>query len=166
MMSISIAYRTHRALEKVAERNAAYYGKYPEDIRRVKDLIKYIQGIPVPLPGGGRLSALRLRQLGMQFGFHGEISKSQNMPCADSQSEGGIDTVHGEVMSHFLIMTHKLTSCPDLICHLASDLNQFGYFTRPTMVAFEGIVAFDTAPLYALMHEPIYARGYAKAFIV
>ena len=42
-----------------------------EDIRRVKDLVRYISKEHVTLPSGGRLSVLRLRQLGMCFGFHG-----------------------------------------------------------------------------------------------
>ena len=114
-----------KLFQKVAERNIAYYAKYTEDIHRVKDIIRYIHIQPVILPGGGKLSILRLRQLGMLFGFHG---------C--------LDTVH------------------EMICRLAADLNLFGFFTRPTLAAFQNMVPFDTAPLYALIHEPIYARGY------
>lgn len=55
----------------MAERNRVYYRKYGEDIRRVKDVVRYISKEPVMLPSGGRLSVLRLRQLGMYFGFHG-----------------------------------------------------------------------------------------------
>lgn len=43
---------------------------------------------------------------------------------------------------------------------MAADLSLFGYLTRPTLAAFEGMFAFDTNPLYALIHEVIYARGY------
>ena len=56
---------------KVAERNKAYYRKYGEDIRRVKDVVRYIAKEHITLPSGGRLSVLRLRQLGIYFGFHG-----------------------------------------------------------------------------------------------
>ena len=56
---------------------------------------------------------------------------------------GGLDDVH------------------DLICRLASDLNHFGFFTRPTLAAFANFIPFDVAPLYALIHEPLYARGSA-----
>ena len=116
-----------KLLEKVYERNLAYYHKYPEDVHRVKDIIRHISKEAVILPAGGKLSILRLRQLGMLFGYH-----------------GGLDDVH------------------DLICRLASDLNHFGFFTRPTLAAFADFTPFDNAPLYALMHEPLYARGSAS----
>ena len=48
-----------------------YYEKYPEDIHRVQDLVRHIEKKPILLPSGGNLSILRLRQLGMLFGFHG-----------------------------------------------------------------------------------------------
>jgi len=110
---------------KVAERNLAYYSKYPEDVGRVKEIVRLITKSPkILLPCGGTLSVLRLRQLGMLFGFHG---------C--------LDTVH------------------EMICRFTSDLNQFKFFTRPTLTAFGSMVPFDAMPLYALIHEPIYARG-------
>jgi pimeloyl-ACP methyl ester carboxylesterase len=116
---------------KVKERNQAYYQKYPEDIHRVKDVIRYIEKKnnekkEILLPSGGKLTVLRLRQLGMLFGFHGTM-----------------DGVH------------------EMICRFTSDLTQFGFFTRPTLAQFGDMMPFDTMPLYALMHEPIYARGNA-----
>lgn len=113
-----------RLFRKVKQRNKVYYQKYTEDIHRVKDIVRYIQKEDVKLPSGGKLSVLRLRQLGINFGFHGSI-----------------DSVH------------------EMITRFTSDLNQFGFFTRPTLAAFEAMTPFDTMPLYALLHEPIYARG-------
>ena len=63
--------KPNREVEKVAERNHAYYGKYPEDEKRVKDIIRKLKGVAINLPSGGKLSVLRLRQLGLLFGFHG-----------------------------------------------------------------------------------------------
>ena len=111
---------------KIRQRNKAYYQKYSEDIHRVKDIVRYIQKENVKLPSGGTLSVLRLRQLGMHFGYHGYM-----------------DNVH------------------EMITRFTSDLNQFGFFTRPTLTAFDAMIAFDTMPLYALLHEPIYAQGKA-----
>lgn len=116
-----------RLFRKVKQRNKVYYQKYTEDIHRVKDIVRYIQKEDVKLPSGGKLSVLRLRQLGIYFGFHGSI-----------------DSVH------------------EMITRFTSDLNQFGFFTRPTLAAFEAMTPFDTMPLYALLHEPIYARGGAS----
>lgn len=116
----------NRLFRKVKQRNKAYYQKYTEDIHRVKDIVRYIQKEDVKLPSGGKLSVLRLRQLGISFGYH-----------------GAIDSVH------------------EMITRFTSDLNQFGFLTRPTLAAFEAMTTFDTMPLYALLHEPIYARGAA-----
>ena len=119
----------NKLFRKIKQRNKAYYQKYTEDIHRVKDIVRYIQKEDVKLPSGGRLSVLRLRQLGMYFGFHGTM-----------------DTVH------------------EIITRFTSDLNQFGYFTRPTLAAFDGIIPFDLVPLYALLHEPCYAQGVAPGW--
>lgn len=118
-----------KLFRKVKQRNKAYYQKYTEDIHRVKDIVRYIQKEDVKLPSGGKLSVLRLRQLGMYFGFHGTM-----------------DTVH------------------EMITRFTSDLNQFGFFTRPALAAFDGMVFFDLVPLYALLHEPCYAQGTAPGW--
>ncbi len=65
---------TYTLLDKVAERNGSYYDKYSEDIQRVKNIIHYLQTEKVILPSGGILSIARFRQLGIEFGFHGERS--------------------------------------------------------------------------------------------
>ena len=61
--------------EKVRQRNGAYYQKFPEDVQSVKDIARYLnakaqQNQQVVLPSGGNLSVLRLRQIGIYFGFH------------------------------------------------------------------------------------------------
>ena len=119
----------NKLFRKVKQRNKAYYQKYPEDIHRVKDIIRYIQEENVKLPSGGTLSVLRFRQLGIKFGFHGSMN-----------------TVH------------------EMITRFTSDLNQFGFFTRPSLAAFDAMLPFDTMPLYALLHEPIYAQGNASGW--
>lgn len=116
----------NRLFRKIKERNKVCYQKYSEDIHRVKDIVRYIQRENIRLPSGGKLSVLRLRQLGMDFGFHGSM-----------------DSVH------------------EMITRFTSDLNQFGFFTRPTLTAFDAMIPFDTIPLYALLHEPLYAQGKA-----
>lgn len=107
---------------KVAQRNAAYYNKYPEDINHVRSIVQYLhRDQHVVLPGGGRLSPRRLLTLGHMFGMH-----------------GGLDSVHSMIM------------------RMAMDLQQFGFLTRPTLAQFEAYLPFDTAPIYAILHEAIY----------
>jgi len=67
----------YRALYKrVAKRNQNYYSKYPEDIDRVKTIVKYIQRFgdgTIKLPSEGHLTARRFQQIGIMFGMHGGI---------------------------------------------------------------------------------------------
>ena len=50
-----------------------------------------------------------------------------------------------------------------MILRCISDLDQFSFFTRPTLIAFDGMLPFDSMPLYAVIHELCYVRGYAIA---
>ncbi|KAL8893912.1 MAG: hypothetical protein Q9192_004803, partial [Flavoplaca navasiana] len=132
----------HHVLDKVAERNRNYYSKYPEDIQRVKNIVHYLQTEKVKLPSGGTLSIARFRQLGINFGFHGD-GPLFDLPI-DILTDvlvGGIDTVH------------------EIVLRLDSDLEHFGYFTRPALAGLESTQGFDDAPLYALVHEAIYLQA-------
>lgn len=63
-----------RLYKKVIQRNETYYQKYPEDVGRVKQIVKLLQRFgnsTVRLPSEGSLSARRFQQLGLNFGFHG-----------------------------------------------------------------------------------------------
>ena len=77
---------------------------------------------------------------------------------ADAVIRGYLDTVHGIKLRH-LSVNPLANSISELVMRLTSDINQFGFFTRQTLAAFEHVQWFDDAPLYALLHEPIYARG-------
>ena len=73
-----------RLYRKVIQRTDAYYAKFPEDVDRVKTIMKYLQIFgdgKIKLPSEGSLTRRRFRQLGILFGFH-----------------GGMDTVHEIVL--------------------------------------------------------------------
>lgn len=73
-----------RLYKKVIQRNEAYYAKFPEDIARVKTVLKYLSRFgdgKIKLPSEGTLTRRRFRQMGINFGFH-----------------GGIDSVHDIVL--------------------------------------------------------------------
>lgn len=53
-------------------------------------------------------------------------------------AHGGLDAVHA------------------IILRLVTDLDQFGYFTRASLTQVEDNISFDTNPIYAILHEPIY----------
>jgi pimeloyl-ACP methyl ester carboxylesterase len=66
-----------RLYKRVAKRNEAYYRKYPEDVERVKAIVKLLQRFgdsTVRTPSGGSLSARRFQQLGILFGGHGTFT--------------------------------------------------------------------------------------------
>ncbi|KAL2136034.1 hypothetical protein VTI74DRAFT_5770 [Chaetomium olivicolor] len=53
-------------------------------------------------------------------------------------SHGGLDDIHS------------------LVLQLATDLDQFGFFTRTSLAMLEGQIPFDLYPIYAILHEAIY----------
>lgn len=68
-------------LKQVVKRNDAYYAKFPEDERIVRDLAVHIHSKgKIELPSGGKLTVRGLLALGHAFGAH-----------------GGLDTVHSLV---------------------------------------------------------------------
>ncbi len=60
--------------------------------------------------------------------------------------DGGLDRVH------------------NFITKMKADLDQFNMFTRGTLNSFEQELDFDSAPIYALLHEPcwMYGPGFAS----
>ncbi|KAJ7099498.1 alpha/beta-hydrolase [Mycena belliarum] len=63
------------------KRNESYYHKYPQDIKRVRDILAYLEANNVTLPNGGRLTVSRWLQLGIRFG-----------------ATGGMDQIHQSVL--------------------------------------------------------------------
>lgn len=65
-----------RLYKKVIQRNEAYYSKFPEDVARVKTIMKYLARFgdgKIKLPSDGNLTRRRFRQLGLMLGFHGGL---------------------------------------------------------------------------------------------
>jgi len=54
---------------RVAAKNRLYFQRYPEDAGRVRAIVRRLLEHEVQMPGGGRLSARRFQQLGLQFGM-------------------------------------------------------------------------------------------------
>ncbi|TFK45074.1 alpha/beta-hydrolase [Crucibulum laeve] len=60
---------------RVAKRNEVYYQKYPQDVKRIREILAYLETSEVILPNGGRLTPSRWQQLGIDFGMHGGIDR-------------------------------------------------------------------------------------------
>ncbi|KAJ5081609.1 Proline iminopeptidase [Penicillium alfredii] len=61
-----------RTYEKVEQRNRAYYAKFPEDVDRVKKIMRYLAENKIALSSGW-LTPSRFQQFGILFGFHGGL---------------------------------------------------------------------------------------------
>ncbi|KAH8815008.1 Alpha/Beta hydrolase protein [Xylogone sp. PMI_703] len=62
--------------KRVIDRNKAYYDKFPEDVDRVHDLVRYIKNCGgVDLPAGGHLTVRGLLTLGRHFGMSGGLDR-------------------------------------------------------------------------------------------
>ena len=121
-----------RTFKTVRRRNMTYYEKYPEDIQSVKDIIRHIDE-----------KTQQKEKIALPSGGNFSTSRLRQIGLLFG-FHGGIDTVH------------------DMIYRLVNDLRHFGDFTRPTLAAFEAMLGFDVAPLYALIHEPCYNQGAAS----
>ncbi|MBL8310917.1 MAG: alpha/beta fold hydrolase [Burkholderiales bacterium] len=53
---------------RVIAKNRNYYERYPEDVPRVRDIVRYLSRHEVVMPSGGRLTPERFLQLGIAFG--------------------------------------------------------------------------------------------------
>ena len=54
---------------RVIAKNRAYYQRYPDDVQRVREIVRHLAEHDVQLPGGGRLTVQRFLQLGLSFGM-------------------------------------------------------------------------------------------------
>ncbi|KAH8555118.1 Alpha/Beta hydrolase protein [Umbelopsis sp. PMI_123] len=70
-----------KTFARILKRNDVYYGKYPADVQRVQNIVKYLNNNKIKLPNGGTLSSRRFLQLGLAFG-----------------GSGGYDTIHDIVL--------------------------------------------------------------------
>lgn len=59
-------------------------------------------------------------------------------------------------LGHMFGMHGGLDYVHSMITRMSMDLQQFGFFTRPTLAQFESYLPFDTAPIYSILHEAIY----------
>ncbi|ODV80141.1 alpha/beta-hydrolase [Suhomyces tanzawaensis NRRL Y-17324] len=57
--------------DRTRERNEHYYAKYPEDSKKVREILTYLDNHNTRLPNGGNLSVERFQQLGINFGHFG-----------------------------------------------------------------------------------------------
>lgn len=112
----------------VMAKNRLYYERYPDDIVRVRAIVRYLRAHEVMLPSGGRLTPERFLQLGLAFG-----------------ASGGFETIH------YLLEEAFVTGGDG-----EPEINW------SFLIGFEHQQAFDSNPIYALLHEACYTQADAS----
>jgi len=82
---------------RLAEKNRAYFERYPGDRARVRDLLRRLDAEDVRLPGGDRLTARRFRQLGLALGDSAGFENLHHIIEQPVGSAGFLHDVEGGV---------------------------------------------------------------------
>ena len=100
--------------KRVIDKNRLYYQRYPGDVERVRTIVRHLRDNEVAMPSGGRLTAQRFLQLGLQFGMSDGFEAIHYLV-----EEAFVDGVDGknprEMNWNFLVHLEQLQSfdtCP------------------------------------------------------
>ncbi|EON97985.1 putative proline iminopeptidase protein [Phaeoacremonium minimum UCRPA7] len=97
--------------------------------------------------------------------FPGDIELVRNLATHIGTSPKGIDLPAGGrltvrrllTVGHMFGLHGGVDTVHSLLLRMKSDLDQFKFFTRPTLTQIEQhMLPFDIAPIYAILHEAIY----------
>ena len=113
--------------KRVIDKNELYYQRYPDDVKKIQEIVAYLEENEVKLLGGGILTPRRFQQMGFRFGGH-----------------GGFESLH-------FMLEDAFVETPS-----GHELNY--KFLRNV----ENEQAFETNPIFALLHEAIYCQGEAS----
>jgi pimeloyl-ACP methyl ester carboxylesterase len=140
----SAVYR--KTFARMAERNRRFFAKYPEHLEQVRLIVQMLHRQPVPLPGGGTLTARRFLQLGLLLG-----------------SSSGFEALHQLLEAPFL-GGHPL---PPQVGRGGEGGAEEGGAEGAATLSREFLkdvelrqAGFETNPIYFALHEPgCYADG-------
>lgn len=126
-----------KTFARMAERNRRFYQRYPEDVARVREIVRLLRTSPAKLPGGGVLTARRFLQLGLLLG-----------------SSTGFDALH------YLLEYPFVDRNPSGAAGSAAGPRLSFEFLRSVEMKQS---AFETNIVYTILHESIYADGQGEA---
>jgi len=126
--------------KRVIDYNKIYYQRYPEDVQRIRKIVDYLRTHKVQLPAGGILSVRRFQQIGLGFGL------------------GTFERVHYLIESAFIRLKRPSLGYTHLLDSLVGEEVLAYSFLR----GIENMLDYETNPLYAILHEPIYCQGRAS----
>ncbi|MGO8371195.1 alpha/beta fold hydrolase [Rhizobium ruizarguesonis] len=141
-----------RTYPRVAEKNAAYYRRYPGDAEPIGRIADYIEANEVRLPDGDRLSVRRFQTIGIDFGMapgyeniHWLVDEAFSGPNEDRLSD------------RFLASVLSLTSYDDNPLFAVLQESIYGQAGTPTAWAAERIRAEH--PAFAGHRRPLLLTG-------
>ena len=115
---------------RVLEKNRRYFERYPDDRARVAQIARHLRANDVRMPSGGRLTAERFQQLGLQFGM-----------------SDGFEAIHYLIEEAFI--------------DLAAGGREMNW---NFLFHLEQLQAFDTNPIFSVLHEACYAQEQATGW--
>ena len=124
---------------RVATQTQKYYSRFPDDVAAVQRIVLFLANSPgggVDLPSGGRLTPRGLQLLGWGLG-----------------GSGGFEALH------YLIERAWDTDLGMVVSGQFSAAVPAAKLSLAFLSGYEATLAFDTNPLYALIHEACYANG-------
>ncbi|TCL71807.1 proline iminopeptidase [Rhizobium sp. BK251] len=141
-----------RTYPRVADKNAAFYSRYPHDAGRLGRIADYLDANDVRLPDGDRLSVRRLQTIGIDFGMapgydniHWLVDEAFSGPKEDRLSD------------HFLASVMALTSFDDNPLFAVLQESIYGQGAAATAWAAERIRA--EYPAFASDRRPLLLTG-------
>ncbi|XP_021767150.1 uncharacterized protein LOC110731589 [Chenopodium quinoa] len=123
----------HACFEKISRQTEKYYERFPQDVEVVQDIVKFLansEGGGVPLPSGGMLTPRGLQTLGLSG--------------LGAGAGAGFERLH-----------YMLERAWDPVITPGAQ-KQLSYCF---LNAFDNWGAFNTNPLYVILHELIYCEG-------
>lgn len=115
--------------ERTAARNEQYFARYRGDEQNLRLLARHLADTEEHLPTGERLTARRLRQIGIRLG-----------------ADLGFDALHHVLEDPFV------------------TVGGMRRLSRSFLADAGALLSHATNPLYAVLHESIYAQGSATAW--
>ncbi|MGI5377156.1 alpha/beta fold hydrolase [Streptomyces sp. CA-251387] len=139
-----------RAYPRVADRVLAYYDRYPDDARLLREMSDVLATTDVRLPNGDRLTPRRLRTLGLAFGMGDGFERVHWL------LDEALDA-HGEFTDTFLHQVMTLTGFTDNPLFAVLQETLYGQGDKPTgWAAARAMTAF---PEFAEDADPLMLTG-------
>ena len=147
--------------EHVLRKNRLYYERYPEDVARVREIVRRLDREDVRLPSGERLSRRRFLQLGLQFGFHDGFEQVHYLlESAFVAGRGGPEIGYPFLCDFEAILTYRQAPIFSMLqeaCYTEENASRWAaeraVAERPEFARDEPFVAFTGEMMFRWMFD-------------